>query len=44
MLSPFQNGISQPPRKRVAIKAEAVSMWAYSAMKNMENFMAEYSV
>ena len=36
--------MSQPPRKSVAISAEAVTMFAYSAMKNIENFMTLYSV
>src|SRR5918997_510903 len=36
--------MSQPPRKSVAMSAETVSTCAYSAMKNMENFIDEYSV
>ena len=44
MSSPVQTGMSQPPKKRVAISADAVSTCEYSAMKNIENFMAEYSV
>ena len=37
-------GMSQPPRNSVAISADIVSMLEYSAMKNMENFIDEYSV
>ena len=44
MLSPCQIGMSHPPRKSVAISAEEVSRFAYSAMKNMLNFIDEYSV
>ena len=44
MLSPCQSGMSQPPRKSVAMSIETVSTCAYSAMKNMENFIEEYSV
>jgi hypothetical protein len=44
MLSPAHPGMSQPPRKSVAITMETVSTCAYSAMKNMENFIEEYSV
>ena len=44
-LSPAQKGMSQPPKKRVAMSAEAVMMCAYSAMKkSMLNFIEEYSV
>ena len=44
MSSPVQKGMSHPPKKSVASSAEAVTTCAYSAMKNIENFMAEYSV
>src|SRR5829696_2256302 len=44
MSSPPQPGMSHPPRKSVAISMETVSTCAYSAMKNMENFIDEYSV
>jgi hypothetical protein len=44
VLSAVVNGMSQPPKKIVAIIALAVTMFAYSAMKNSENFIAEYSV
>src|SRR5690348_10569291 len=44
MLSPCQTGMSQPPRKRVAMSMETVRTCEYSAMKNMENFIEEYSV
>src|SRR5690606_12247197 len=44
MSSNVKNGMSQPPKNRVAISAEAVSRFEYSAMKNIENFMEEYSV
>src|SRR3712207_7035382 len=44
MSSPPHPGMSHPPRKRVAISMETVSTCAYSAMKNMENFIDEYSV
>ena len=35
--------MSQPPKNSVAISALAVIMFAYSAMKNIENFIALYS-
>jgi hypothetical protein len=35
--------MSHPPRNSVAISALAVIMFAYSAMKNIENFIALYS-
>src|SRR5919198_5292787 len=38
------NGPCQPPRKRVVVTAQTVTMFAYSAMKNMAYFMLEYSV
>src|SRR4051812_47102034 len=38
-LSQIVNGMSQPPKKSVAISALAVMMFAYSAMKNIENFI-----
>src|ERR1700741_4678641 len=44
MSSPCHRGMSHPPRKSVAISALTVSTCAYSAMKNMENFIDEYSV
>src|SRR4029078_6793366 len=37
------NGMSQPPKNRVATIALTVTTLAYSAMKNMENFIALYS-
>ena len=43
-LSHCVNGMSQPPKNSVAISALAVTMFAYSAMKNSENFIALYSV
>src|SRR3954451_7859663 len=42
-LSHCVNGMSHPPKKSVAISALAVTMFAYSAMKNIENFIALYS-
>ena len=36
--------MSQPPKKRVTIIAETVAMLEYSAIGNMENFIALYSV
>ena len=36
-------GMSQPPKNSVTIRALAVTMFAYSAMKNIENFIALYS-
>ena len=44
MLSCAVNGTSQPPKNSVAIRALAVTMLAYSAMKKSENFIALYSV
>src|SRR5665811_1503941 len=38
------NGMSHPPKNSVAIKALAVTILQYSAIKKSENFMAEYSV
>src|SRR5512146_1368769 len=38
------NGMSQPPKKSVATIALTVTTLAYSAMKNIENFIALYSV
>src|SRR5450755_3740837 len=43
-LSHCVNGMSQPPKNSEVINALAVTMFAYSAMKNSENFIAEYSV
>src|SRR6185369_17809716 len=37
-------GPCQPPRKRVVVTAQTVTMLAYSAMKNIAYFMLEYSV
>ena len=37
-------GRSQPPKKSVAMSAEAVTMWPNSEIMNALNFMAEYSV
>src|SRR5215217_5926368 len=42
--SPLVNGTSQPPKKSVATIALTVTTLAYSAMKNIENFIALYSV
>src|SRR5690606_41267921 len=42
--SNVKNGMSQPPRKSVAMSADAGTMLEYSAMKNMENFIEGYSV
>src|ERR1035437_6684214 len=38
------SGPCQPPRKRVVVTAQTVTILAYSAMKNMAYFMLEYSV
>src|ERR1039457_217344 len=38
------NGPCQPPRKRVVVTAQTVTILAYSAMKNMAYFILEYSV
>src|SRR5688500_7297550 len=43
-LSQVVKGRSQPPRKSVDISADIVTIAAYSAMKNIENFIEEYSV
>ena len=43
-LSHWVNGISQPPKNSVAVRPLTVAMLAYSAMKNIENFMPLYSV
>ena len=37
-------GLCQPPRKSVVATAATLIMFAYSAMKNMANFMLLYSV
>src|SRR5512146_791196 len=42
-LSHSVNGMSQPPKNSVDISALAVITFAYSAMKNIENFIALYS-
>src|SRR5262252_7415260 len=42
-LSHIVNGMSQPPKNSVAISALTVITFAYSAMKNIENFIALYS-
>ena len=39
-----KNGPCQPPRKKVTAMADTVIMLAYSAMKNVANFMLLYSV
>ena len=40
----WPKGVEAPPKKsRVATQATVI-MFAYSAMKNMANFMEEYSV
>tara|TARA_B100000929_G_scaffold115640_1_gene91772 strand:- start:9 stop:215 length:207 start_codon:yes stop_codon:yes gene_type:complete len=39
-----KSGISQPPKKRVTVKAAAVTILAYSAVKNIANFILLYSV
>ena len=44
MLSRAVNGTSHPPKNSVAIKALAVTIPPYSAMKKSENFIALYSV
>jgi hypothetical protein len=36
--------MSHPPKNSVTISALAVTRFAYSAMKNIENFIALYSV
>ena len=43
VLSQVVNGMSHPPKNKVDISALAVTMFAYSAMKNIENFIALYS-
>src|SRR5436190_24235976 len=43
MLSCAVNGTSHPPKNSVAIRALVVTMFAYSAMKKSENFIALYS-
>ena len=43
LLSHCVKGMSQPPKNSVVISALAVTMFAYSAMKNIENFIALYS-
>src|SRR6185312_14137252 len=37
------NGLSQPPKKKIAVNAEIRIMLAYSARKNSANAMPEYS-
>jgi hypothetical protein len=44
VMSENVGGVSHPPKKSVVTMAATVTMLAYSAMKNIENFMAEYSV
>jgi hypothetical protein len=39
-----KNGPCHPPRKKVTAIADTVIMLAYSAMKNMANFILLYSV
>src|SRR5512135_54765 len=41
--SQWVNGMSQPPKNSVTISAEAVTMFEYSAMMNIENFIELYS-
>src|SRR5690242_14896702 len=41
---PGRIGPCQPPRNRVVVTAQTVTMLAYSAMKNIAYFMEEYSV
>ena len=36
--------IDQPPRKSVMMSAEPMTIAAYSPMKNIANFIEEYSV
>ena len=43
-LSHCVKGISHPPKNRVAVRPLTVAILAYSAMKNIENFMPLYSV
>src|ERR1039457_3000468 len=43
-LSHCVKGMSQPPKNSDVMSALAVTMFAYSAMKKSENFIAEYSV
>jgi hypothetical protein len=40
----FKSGTSHPPKKRVTVKAAAVTILAYSAVKNIANFILLYSV
>jgi hypothetical protein len=44
VLSHVVNGTSQPPKNSVAMSALAVIMFAYSARKNIANFIPLYSV
>src|SRR5687767_12775575 len=44
VLSTVVNGMSQPPKKIVAMSALDVAMLAYSEIGNIENFIALYSV
>src|SRR5688572_15036689 len=37
------NGLSHPPKKKIAVSAEIKIMFAYSARKNSANAMPEYS-
>src|SRR3989304_2258261 len=41
---PGNSGPSQPPRKRVVIRAATVTRWAYSAIMKRANFMLLYSI
>ena len=41
---PMPNGARQPPRNSVAQSADTVTMFTYSARKNIANFSDEYSV
>src|ERR1051325_152147 len=40
----FHQGMSHPPRKSVTISADIVVIEMYSDMKNIANFIDEYSV
>ena len=44
MVSPSAPGPLHPPKKRSVARHEAVIIAVYSAMKNIANFIAEYSV
>ena len=44
LLSQVVNGMSHPPKKSAVTSADAVTMLTYSAMMNIENFIALYSM